>query len=107
MSDEAIGARLTKAIEKLGRDLINDHIKSKSDGKVDLSTIELEQILNGFSIKTRTLLGVASKSKGRGWFKSLSEFQEVAKDIVGPHLAAADADFQRLINKYRAWIHAD
>ena len=42
----------------------------------------------------------------RGWFKSVTAFQEVAKEVVGPHLASADADFQALINKYRAWIHA-
>lgn len=106
LSDEAIGALLTKATENLGRDLINEHIKSKSGGKVDLSAVELEQILDGFSVGTRTLLGIASRTKGNGWFKSLPAFQDVAKEIVGPHLATADTDFQELINKYQAWIHA-
>jgi hypothetical protein len=106
LSDEAIDALLTKATENFGRDLINEHIKSKSGGKVDLSAVEFEQILDGFSVGTRTLLGIASKTKGNGWFKSVTAFQEVAKEIVGPHLATADADFQALINKYRTWIHA-
>jgi hypothetical protein len=106
LSDEAIGALLTKAEENLGRDLINEHIKSKSGGKVELSAVEFEQILDGFSVGTRTLLGIASRTKGNGWFKSVTAFEEVAREIVGPHLATADAHFQELINKYRAWIHA-
>jgi putative ATP-dependent endonuclease of OLD family len=106
LSDEAIDALLTKAAENLGRDLVNEHIKSKSGGKVDLSAVELERILDGFSIGTKTLLGIASRTKGNGWFKSVTAFQEVAKEVVGPHLATADADFQALINELRTWIHA-
>lgn len=106
LSDEAIAALLTKATENLGRDLVNEHIKSKSNGSVDLSAVELEQILEGFSVATKTLLGIASRTKGNGWFKSVTAFQEVAKEVVGPHLATADADFQALINKFHAWIHA-
>ncbi|MBL8388614.1 MAG: ATP-binding protein [Hydrogenophaga sp.] len=106
LPDDAIDRLLTKATENLGRDLVNEHIKSKSGGKVDLNAVELERILDGFSAETKTLLGIASKTKGNGWFKSVTAFQEVAKDVVGPHLAAADPDFQELINKLRSWIHA-
>lgn len=106
LPDDAIDTLLTKATENLGRDLVNEHIKSKSGGKVDLDAVELERILDGFSAETKTLLGIASKTKGNGWFKSVTAFQEVAKEVVGPHLTAADADFQELINKLRAWIHA-
>jgi putative ATP-dependent endonuclease of OLD family len=106
LSDDAIEELLAKAVENLGRDLVNDHIKSKSGGKVDLDAVEFEPILAGFSSDTKTLLGVASRTKGNGWFKSVTTFQEVAKDIVGPHLVNADADFQVLINKFRAWTHA-
>lgn len=106
LPDDAIERLLTKATENLGRDLVNEHIKSKSGGKVDLNAVELEPILEGFSAETKTLLGIASKTKGNGWFKSVTAFQEVAKDVVGPHLAAADPDFQELINKLHSWIHA-
>lgn len=105
LSDDAIEELLAKAVENHGRDLINDHIKSKSAGKVDLDAVELEPILSGFSLDTKSLLGVASKTKGNGWFKSVTAFQEVAKDIVGPHLANTDVGFQVLINKFRAWTH--
>lgn len=106
LSDDAIDALLIKATENLGRDLVNEHIKSKSGGKVDLSAVEFERMLDGFSVETKTLLGIASRTRGNGWFKSVTAFQEVAKEIVGPHLATADADFQALINKLRTWIHA-
>jgi hypothetical protein len=106
LPDDAIAALLTKATDNLGRDLVNEHIKSKSGGKVDLSAVECEQIFDGFSAETKILLGIASRTKGNGWFKSVTAFQEVAKEVVGPHLATADADFQTLINKIGAWIHA-
>lgn len=106
LSDDGIDELLAKAIEIHGRDLVNDHIKSKSGGKVDLNAVESESIVEGFSDGTKTLLGIAARTKGNGWFKSITAFQEVANDIVGPHLAESDADFQVLINKFRDWIHA-
>jgi hypothetical protein len=105
MSDDAIEMLLTKATENLGRDLVNEHIKSKSGGKIDLGDVEVERIFEGFSTNTKTLLGIASKTKGNGWFKSVTAFQEVAKEVVGPNLSAANADFQELIKKLHAWIH--
>ncbi len=105
MSDDAIEMLLTKATENLGRDLVNEHIKSKSGGKIDLGDVEVERIFEGFSTNTKTLLGIASKTKGNGWFKSVTAFQEVAKEVVGPNLTAANADFQELIKKLHAWIH--
>ncbi len=106
LSDEGIDELLAKAIDIHGRDLVNDHIKSKTGGKVDLDAVECESMFDSFSDDTKTLLGIAARSKGNGWFKSITAFQEVANDIVGPHLAVADADFQVLINKFRDWIHA-
>lgn len=106
LSDAGIDALLNKAIDSLGRDLVDDHIKSKSGGQVDLGDIELEGILDAYTDSTKTLLSMSSKTKGNGWFKSITGFQEVANDIVGPHLAEADADFQVLINNFQNWIHA-
>ncbi len=106
LADDAINELLACAIENLGRDLVNDHIKSKSNGKVSLDDVEFELVLEGFSGETKTLLGLASRTKGGGWFKSVTAFQQVATEIVGPHLDTADADFLELINKFRAWIHA-
>jgi predicted ATPase len=106
LSDVGIDALLNKAIDNLGRDLVDDHIKSKSGGQVDLSDIELERIFDAYTDETKTLLAISSKTKGNGWFKSITGFQEVANDIVGPHLAEADTDFQVLINNFQNWIHA-
>ena len=105
LSDDAISELLTHAIENLGRDLVDNHIKSKSHGKVSLDAVKVE-LRTGFSEETKALLGVASRTKSGGWFKSVTAFQEVAKEIVGPHLGTADAGFQELINNFRNWIHA-
>lgn len=106
LSDEGIDELLAQAIDIHGRDLVNDHIKSKTGGKVDLDAVECESMVDSFSDDTKTLLGIAARTKGNGWFKSITAFQEVANEIVAPHLAEADAEFQVLINKFREWIHA-
>lgn len=107
LPDEAILELLTKAIEKLGPELVDEHLKSKSGNKVNLDFVLSENLIEDLSEDTKKLLGVASRTKGNGWFKSVTAFQEVAKDVVGPHVSKADAEFRALINKLRAWIHAD
>lgn len=106
LPDDGIDELLTMAIENVGRELVNEHIKSKSGGKVSLSDIELERILEGYSEDTKTLLGIASRTRSSGWFKSVTAFQDVAKSVVGPHLADAEEGFQELVRKFEAWIHA-
>jgi putative ATP-dependent endonuclease of the OLD family len=106
LSDDAIDALLTMAVDNLGRDLVNDHLKSKSGGRMDLDDLEAEWLVGDFSDQAKALLGVASRTKGSGWFKSVTAFQEVARKIVGPHLATADNEFRELINRLKAWIHA-
>ncbi|WP_051379115.1 ATP-dependent nuclease [Derxia gummosa] len=100
----AIDKLIAKAIDILGRDLINDHLKSKSAGKIALGDLEGEWLLGEFTPATRRLL--ANASKGGGWFKSISVFQDVARDIVGPNLAMAEVGFQELICTLGAWTHA-
>lgn len=106
LPDVAIDALLTKACQVVGRELVNSHITSKSDGQRTLNSIEAENLTGNISDESRELLGVASRNRQSGWFKSLSTYQEVARDIVGPNVAAAEAGFQEAVERLRAWIHA-
>lgn len=106
LGDGAIDDLLEKAIEVVGRDLVEAHIASKSNGQRTLNAVELDRLLEGHSDATKELLGTASCIRGAGWFKSLSTYQDVALNIVGPNLATADAGFQAIAEQLRAWTHA-
>lgn len=106
LSDDAIDALLTKACAVVGRDLVESHIASKSDGQRTLNSIEAESLTGHISDASKELLGIASRIRLNGWFKSLSTYQEVARDIVGPNVATAEAGFQEAVERLRAWTHA-
>lgn len=92
-SNDAVRVLLDKADEMVGRELMAEHIKSKSNGKVTLDAIEAEYLNGGYTPASRELLGLAARNSKNGWFKSVSSFQEIAKDIVGPHLQNAEQGF--------------
>jgi len=106
LGDDAIDALLAKACEVVGRDLVESHIASKSNGQRTLAAIEAESILDRITEASKELLGTASRIRGSGWFKSVSTYQEVARDIVGPNLATAEAGFQAMVEQLRTWTHA-
>ncbi len=106
LGEDAIDALLAKACEAVGRDLVSAHITSKSNGQRTLESVEIGRLLEGYTDATRGLLGTASRIRGSGWFKSVSTYQEVARDIVGPNLATAEAAFQAIVEQLRTWIHA-
>ncbi|HFF8279391.1 hypothetical protein ACFDC3_07725 [Escherichia coli] len=45
-------------------------------------------------------------NRRNGWFKSVTRYEDVAHDILGPHLPASDAGFQALISRLYWWAHA-
>lgn len=103
---DAIDALLAKACDVVGRDLVSAHITSKSNGQHTLETVESHRIFDDITDEIKELLGTASRIRGSGWFKSVSTYQEVARDIVGPNLAMAEAGFQAIVEQLRAWTHA-
>jgi putative ATP-dependent endonuclease of OLD family len=106
LDDTAITALVAKACDVVGRDLICQHIAARSDGRRSLSDIEAESLIDGFSADSKMLLGAASRIRGAGWFKSLTTYQEVARGIVGPHLARAEPGFRGLVEQLRVWMNA-
>lgn len=94
LSVDAIDALMTKAKELVGAELMNQHIQARSDGHASLDSIEIERLMSGYSINSRALLGQASRIRGSGWFKSLTSYQEIALDIVGPSLPLAEPLFK-------------
>jgi len=106
LGDDAIDALLSTACEAVGRDLVESHIASKSNGQRTLGAIEAESLIDRITEATKELLGAASQIRRGGWFKSVSTYQEIARDIVGPNLATAEAGFQAIVEQLRTWTHA-
>ncbi|MFY9838029.1 MAG: hypothetical protein WAK55_16475, partial [Xanthobacteraceae bacterium] len=103
LSDDAINELIDLAIELHGEDLINDHIKSASDGGADLEQIRAAAPPDGYSDATRALLGKAARSRA-GWFKSVTRMERAAREIVGPDLAHADdQDFCAFVEAIFKW----
>lgn len=103
LTDDAVGKLLDRAVELHGEDLINDHIKSASQNAKDLNGIRTEALIDGITLESRALLGKAARTKKAGWFKSVTWMEDVARDIVGPDLANADAGFRERVGSIFAW----
>lgn len=106
-SNDAVHALLIKAEEMVGRELMAEHIKSKSNGQVTLDAIAAERLNGGYTRASRELLGLAARNNKNGWFKSVSSFQEIAKDIVGPNIANAEQGFIEVTNRLWGWTSAN
>ncbi|EPD7239539.1 TOPRIM nucleotidyl transferase/hydrolase domain-containing protein [Escherichia coli] len=108
LPDAGVDALLQRGIELMEEELVAAHIQTQSNGQVTLAQIRQQRRLNGtpYSLEIRQLLGIASRHRRNGWFKSVTRYEDVAHDILGPHLPASDAGFQALINRLYGWAHA-
>lgn len=103
MTDDGVGKLIDRAVELHGEELVNEHIKSASQNVKDLNAVQTESLINGITPASRQILGKAARTKKAGWFKSVTWMEDVARDIVGPDLANADAGFRALVDAIFAW----
>jgi hypothetical protein len=103
MTDDGVDKLIDRAIELHGEELVNEHIKSASQNAKDLNAVQTESLINSISPASRQILGKAARTKKAGWFKSITWMEDVARDIVGPDLANADAGFRALVDAIFAW----
>jgi hypothetical protein len=107
MEDAAIDSLLGYAIERIGRDDVAEHIRSKSEGQRTLEAIETERAeVGSYSPATRELLGRAARVSKNGWFKSVSAYQHVGRTIVGPQCGNSEAGFLEVLRRLWDWTHA-
>ena len=99
LSDEAIRALVTLAIEIKGETAVNEHIKSASDGKLELAACK-----GALTPGVRIVLGKAANTKKSGWFKTVSAMEMAGRDIVGPDLEKSDAGFRAVIDGVLGWM---
>jgi hypothetical protein len=107
LTDQAVDKMLEFAIELHGDTLVDDHIKSATNGGLTLEAVQIEPLFDGRAAATRTILAKASRTKRGGWFKSVSWMEEAAREIIAPDLAAAEAGFSDIIANVFAWARHD
>ncbi len=99
LPDDAVTELLDYAIELHGEELVGDHIKSASDGKVDLDACR-GKLTPGI----RAALTKACATKATPWFKNVNAMEHIGREIVGPVYRECDEGFQEIIDGLFAWI---
>lgn len=108
LPDIGVDALLQRAIDLMDEELVAAHIQAQSNGQLTLAHIRQQRELIGipYPIETRQLLGMAARNRRKGWFKSVTKYEDIARDILGPHMPATDAVFYALIDRLYRWAHA-
>ena len=106
LDDGAIQALMQRAVELTEDGIVDAHIRTQSSGQITLNSVLTQALIDGYSEPTRALLGLASRTGRNGWFKSVTKFEGVARDIVGPNLANAEPGFRDIVNTLFGWAHA-
>lgn len=109
LSDTAVLALVEAAVEIHGKNLINEHIRSKSD-----NTLSLDSVLDWLNIfddtfdnKMRNLLANCAGNNSTPWFKSISIMEPVARDIIGPTLDQSLGNFAVKIEEIAKWAESN
>lgn len=107
LPDAAVDRLIALAIEVRERDLVASHIRDRSQNTLNLDAIQgfREQGIP-YAPPTRAALGLASRIRNNGWFKSVTTYEFIAKTIIGPELNASHQSLQATINWIEGWIHA-
>jgi len=99
LSDQGVFKLLSRAEELHGEDLIDDHIRSESAGKLTLADCK-----TNLTKEKREMLARAARKKKNSWFKTVGWMEGVAEEIV---LAdqIEDQEFGDIVNNLFAWIN--
>jgi hypothetical protein len=104
LPDSAVSKMLDYAIDLYGDSLIDDRIKSATNGAKTLASVQAEPLASGFTAETRAIVGKIARGKQASWFKSVSRMEHVAREIVGPNLSEAKEGFRAIITGLFAWV---
>ena len=103
----AVTQLIARALELTEDGVVDQHIRTRSSGKLSLAAVQKEGLSGIYSVATRTAMGEAARVKKAGWFKSITKMEAIARDIVGPALATSDAQFVGVVNGLHRWAHKD
>jgi hypothetical protein len=99
LPSDAVTKLLEYAVTLHGEDLVGEHIKSISAGKLTLKDCRAN-----ITKDIRACLTKACATKSAAWFKNVTAMEHCGREIVGPALAKCDAEFRAIVEGVFAWI---
>ncbi|MEY8175036.1 ATP-dependent nuclease [Burkholderia multivorans] len=106
LPDRAVDALLQRAVELLDEELVAAHIQAHFRGAITLAHIREQRSAGApYPLDVRQALGLISRNRKNGWFKSVTKFEDIARDIVGPYLDSVETSFRELVDRLYWWAH--
>lgn len=94
---------IERALTLTAEDYVNENLRQCSKPAVTLEEIRANRTGNDqYSPEHRTLLGRAARVRKRGWFKSVTKMEDVARDILAPQWRRAAPSFQEVVRELRS-----
>jgi hypothetical protein len=102
----AVETLLNRALENRSEQEIDSQLKSHSGNKVTLAIVRKEIAEGVLSAASRNALGCAAggnKEGKKSWFKTVSEMEEIGRNVVVPNFVKCDEEFQKVVKELRDW----
>jgi hypothetical protein len=102
LPDGPAGKLLELAIEVKDRALVEAHVKTISNGTTSLNDLEMEVLLDGLNLDSRTVLGDAAARFG--WLKTITTMETAGRTIVGPAYDDTDDSLTGVMDGVLDWV---
>lgn len=99
LSDGGVVKLLEQGIKILGEDVVAAQISSNSGNALTLADCRAGQ-----GAEVRRVLAASSKSKGKSWFKNVTDYDDVMFDVVRPDLPNCGEAFRRTVTGIVKWV---
>lgn len=104
LPDDAIDLLIRYAVDLHSAELVSEHIRSCTQGQLSLECIyQFRQRGEAYAPQTRQLLATTSRNRRNGWFKSISRYEHIARNILGPHSHNTDPGFIDPLKQLFGW----
>lgn len=96
---DVIDLLISTAVEYTSVEYMDENLRQCSkESPVTLQEIrDARDLAADYSVDHRGLLGRAARVRKRGWFKSITKMEDVARDILGPHWLRCSSEFQDVV----------
>lgn len=92
------GQLIDLGIELTSLEIVEEDIKKIAGYALSIQQIRNARTVTGnYSDEHRKILGLASRIRGRGWFKSISKMENVAANIIAPKWNQGTDEFQDVL----------
>lgn len=102
LPDGPAGKLLELAIEVKDRALVEAHVRTISNGTTSLNDLEMEVLLDGLNLDSRTVLGDAAARFG--WLKTITTMETAGRTIVGPAYDDTDDSLTGVMDGVLDWV---